>query len=248
MIRFTVQGRPQPKQRARVTKRGTYTPTPTKDYEGTIFAHAYNAARAAKVTVPLEGPVRVDIVAVLPRPKSLNRKKDPEGLMWAPVRPDADNIRKAVLDGLKGVLGDDGQVVCGETFKVYAEKDGQARTVVWIDKADDFALSVARDAVRVEPQGDYQRILEDAGVDPRTLRRAHRARNGLRVGLGRRQVSDVWLAVLITAAYGETRRRMTPAQRIICVDDVGTRMSFLVGLQLGEVKALLMYMKERKGG
>lgn len=65
------------------------------------------------------------------------RRKDPAGFVWAPTRPDADNIRKAVLDGMAAFWRDDGQVVCGDTLKVYAEKDGRPRLLVAVRTLED---------------------------------------------------------------------------------------------------------------
>ena len=67
---------------------------------------------------------------LLARPASLRRKKDPGGLMWAPQKPDLDNVLKSVLDGLARHLRDDKQVVRTCVTKLYAEKDGLPRTTV----------------------------------------------------------------------------------------------------------------------
>ncbi len=84
------------------------------------------AARSVRPTVPLEGPVRVDIRFLLPRPTSLCRKKDSPGMIWATARPDRDNLEKAVLDALgnDGWWRDDAQIVCGEVAKLYHRKGG----------------------------------------------------------------------------------------------------------------------------
>lgn len=89
-------------------------------------------ARAAVSQAPISAPVRVDILAVIRRPKRLMRRSDPDGMLWCPKRPDADNIRKSILDGLSGVLVDDSQVVDGRTMKVYAERGGSPRVEVVI--------------------------------------------------------------------------------------------------------------------
>lgn len=131
---FTVPGKPQAKERPRVYQGRGVTEPRTKAYEQRVRIFARQAVRKQ-----LTGPVRVDILAVLDRPKRLvqathgyTNATAPDGLMYAPVRPDSDNIRKSILDGLDGVLVDDGQVVAGETLKVYAEKGGSARAVVVI--------------------------------------------------------------------------------------------------------------------
>ena len=73
---------------------------------------------------PLDGAVSILITAVSKRPKSLLRKKDPEGRMWCPKKPDADNIAKAVMDALVegGVLRDDAYVTGLSVETLYAAK------------------------------------------------------------------------------------------------------------------------------
>lgn len=102
---------------------------------------------------PLDGSLRVDILAVFPRPKRLLKRwarppKDkpgygpdglwchPTGFLWHTTIPDADNIRKAVLDGLRPFWRDDRLVCAGETRKVYAEATGRSRVVVLIARLD----------------------------------------------------------------------------------------------------------------
>lgn len=103
-----------------------YTPEKTRTWEA-----AFRELVAAHLpATPIEGPVAVDVDAVLARPASLCRRKDPGGLMWAPQKPDLDNVLKSVLDGLARHLRDDKQVVRTCVTKLYAEKDGLPRTVV----------------------------------------------------------------------------------------------------------------------
>ena len=98
------------------------TPTATRTYEATV---ADLAERAGVGYV--EHPVRVRIIAVYKRPKRLCQvykktgltRYDP-GWLWAPVMPDADNIAKSVMDGMRAVWRDDKQVVRLEVDKVYA--------------------------------------------------------------------------------------------------------------------------------
>ena len=116
------------KARPRKGKYGVYTPAKTRKWEqkAAVFA-------LAAIKERITGPVCVDIMAVLPRPKRLYRKKDPQGLVWAPVRPDVDNIRKIVLDSMKDCWTDDSLVVSGSSQKVYSEKNGLPRVEVWLD-------------------------------------------------------------------------------------------------------------------
>lgn len=76
-------------------------------------------------TAPLEGPVSVEMDFHMPRPKSLLRKKDPDGLIPHTAKPDADNLAKAVADTLTqvGLWRDDSQICEMLSRKVYARKN-----------------------------------------------------------------------------------------------------------------------------
>lgn len=73
--------------------------------------------------VPIEGPVTVDLVFRLLKPKTVKRD--------APhVKPDLDKLTRAVLDALTGyAYHDDGQVTRITATKVYAPKAGVTITV-----------------------------------------------------------------------------------------------------------------------
>ena len=75
---------------------------------------------------------------VLPRPKNRMRKKDPDGPVWAPRKPDRDNIDKNVLDGLGAYLEDDKQVVLGSLAKVWHGKQGRPGVFVRLRSASTF--------------------------------------------------------------------------------------------------------------
>jgi Holliday junction resolvase RusA-like endonuclease len=92
-LRFTVEGVPRPKARARRGAGGRwYTPQATKAYEEAVGW----AARAAGVHEPCDGGVRLDIV------------------LWMPDRRrrDLDNCAKSICDGLNGIVYlDDSQII-----------------------------------------------------------------------------------------------------------------------------------------
>lgn len=70
-------------------------------------AEAYRAAMRG--SAPLAGPVHVEIFSVFPLPKSAERVT-PElrpDLAWHAVKPDMDNVEKAVLDAAQGLLWTD---------------------------------------------------------------------------------------------------------------------------------------------
>jgi len=128
--RFTVPGNPVGKARARVcVNRGkvrAYTPDKTARFENLVrmaFTGKYPDH------VPLEGPVCLDVVAYFEPPKSMKFTIPAERTPHI-KRPDADNIYKAVADGLNGVaFRDDSQVSSAVCLKSYSYTP---RTVVSI--------------------------------------------------------------------------------------------------------------------
>lgn len=89
----------------------------------------------------IECPVRVDILAILPRPKKYMRRSDAAGLIWCPQKPDGDNIRKNVQDAMRSWWRDDKQVVAGQTVKVFAEKTGLPRTIVRVRSLENVCVA-----------------------------------------------------------------------------------------------------------
>ena len=105
MTKFTVEGKPQPKERPRKAKNGKfYTPKKTQDYESLVGW----IARSAYKRIPSEKPisVRLDIYFKLPQ-----RTSEIEGA-YCMKNIDIDNITKSVLDACNGIVYvDDKQVV-----------------------------------------------------------------------------------------------------------------------------------------
>ncbi len=77
---------------------------------------------------PLEGPLRVVLAFVLPRPLRLAGAKHSQWRLHAPVRPDWDNLCKGLLDALKGFWLDDAQICSAVVHKYYTSK-GEAPCV-----------------------------------------------------------------------------------------------------------------------
>lgn len=128
-IAFVVPGEPQGKGRARVGTIGgharMFTPAKTVAYEG-LIAHA--AQLAMRGAAPLDGDCRLEVDIVCSVPASWSGKKRTQALAGGirpAKRPDADNIVKAVCDGMNGVVWrDDVQAVEGSWRKVYGETPG----------------------------------------------------------------------------------------------------------------------------
>jgi Holliday junction resolvase RusA-like endonuclease len=130
---LTVRGPLRGKGRPRFVKATgrTYTPKETVKAELRIRA----AARAERVE-PLNGPVRVHVIAVGGVPKSWSKRKREEALAahFDMRKPDGDNVLKLVLDALNGVAWhDDVQVV---DARVERRLDaGGERLVISIERA-----------------------------------------------------------------------------------------------------------------
>lgn len=115
-IRFVVPGAPQGKGRPRIGKVGQharmFTPAATVAYEG-LVAHAAQTAMAGRPL--LDGPVACAVHIDCAVPASWSQKKQRMALageVMPTTKPDADNVVKAIFDGLNEVLWrDDVQVV-----------------------------------------------------------------------------------------------------------------------------------------
>ena len=112
-IEIVIPGRPVGAGRPRVVRGGahTYMPRGSVAWEhGAVLI----ARQAWGNREPLDEPVAVEVVQVQPRPKRLQRRKDPRGRVPAPRgKPDLDNVIKLAVDSLvkAGVLVDDTRVV-----------------------------------------------------------------------------------------------------------------------------------------
>ena len=128
-IKFTVYGKPQGKARPRFTRQGrAYTPKNTVDYEGQI-KQAYIAAGGAIIGAMISNttPIQIKITAYFKKAKT--NKMD-----FPTLKPDADNIAKAVCDAINGIAyKDDKQITCLTVDKVWAE-DGIERVEIDVEQ------------------------------------------------------------------------------------------------------------------
>lgn len=147
VIRFRVPAVPVAQPRPRAVKRGKHARvhqvTHVKQADGSRKQHP---SLAFKATVrmcaekvyqgpPLAGPLRVDVVAVFPREKAKIWKTKPMPRYPHTVKPDRDNLDKAVLDSLTGLLWrDDNQVCDGRIQKWRAAGDEQPHVQIMIRK------------------------------------------------------------------------------------------------------------------
>lgn len=115
MIDLVIHGKPVGKARPRFSRRGnkvvTFTPRETQIYEQNVKSLA-QVAMIGKAM--LEGPVKVTITAYFAHKKKTG---------WHISRPDIDNVVKAILDGLNGVVfADDASVAQLVASKHYGEE------------------------------------------------------------------------------------------------------------------------------
>ena len=143
-VTFVVPGMPQGKGRPRFMRNGhTYTPDKTRKYERLIreayllqSGHFYDRAVLA-----------LCIYACFPIPKSYTKKQRElirAGKMFPLVKPDGDNIAKAVMDALNGIAyDDDKQIADIRCFKRYACGDSRSECLI---------VSISDEVINVERQ------------------------------------------------------------------------------------------------
>ena len=121
-MQFTIPGKPVGKGRPRVTRNGTYTPQKTKDYQKLVVTIAENESDNYFIDTE---PLVATILCYYPIPKNMpkyKRRMIEEGKLYPIVKPDLDNVAKAILDALNGVIyKDDNQVVELHIKKLYSD-------------------------------------------------------------------------------------------------------------------------------
>jgi len=130
-IDFHVPGQPVGKGRPRIGKAGgfsrLFTPEKTVTYESTVALFAAQAmAGRPLLTGPVNLQMRVDFA--IPASWSMKKQRAAEaGQILPAVKPDADNMAKAICDAINGVVWkDDVQVVELTLKKRYSVVPGVA--------------------------------------------------------------------------------------------------------------------------
>lgn len=125
-ISLTMPFEPIPKLRARTYrihgKAHTYTPYKTKEFENRVADYYALQTKGFKFEKGI--PLAVSLYFGMPVPKSFTKKKCKQiitGELWHTVKPDCDNLTKAVLDALNEVAWhDDAQIVSLKVQKGYS--------------------------------------------------------------------------------------------------------------------------------
>ncbi|CAM4031502.1 RusA family crossover junction endodeoxyribonuclease [Ectopseudomonas alcaliphila] len=134
-VSFVVPGEPVGKGRPRVGKVGNharlFTPKKTANYESLIAVVAQQAMAEREL---IAGPVLMELRIVLPVAASWSKKKAAAALageVMPTKKPDADNVLKAICDGINGIVfRDDVQVVNVSMSKRFGDTPGVSVRVV----------------------------------------------------------------------------------------------------------------------
>jgi Holliday junction resolvase RusA-like endonuclease len=131
-LNIFVSGIPKAQPRARVVNKGgrtwAHNPTTANDWKAQI-----KSAFLKYTDLNIKGGIIVNIIFLMKRPQRLLTKKSPDESIPHIIKPDKDNLEKAVLDSLSdiGLWGDDCQVYKGNIEKLYCSKNGN--TGAWIE-------------------------------------------------------------------------------------------------------------------
>lgn len=125
---FVVPGIPKGKERhrSRVSKNSagkafvqSYAPEETVEYENLVRLAAHGAMKGR---APHLGPVEVLISSFYPIPKSWSKKRQQmaiDGAIRPTVKPDTDNVEKAILDGINAIVVRDDAQVCDNRHRKF---------------------------------------------------------------------------------------------------------------------------------
>lgn len=133
ILKFDVK--PMAKQSFRTTRTGQkYLDASVIKYRKAIRNMAIAQMRNQKAE-KIEGAVNMNIIYAFRRPQSLSKKErneiDNGKIVPKTTKPDIDNLTKAILDALNGIVWkDDAQVTQIKIQKVWSSKD-QIEVEIW---------------------------------------------------------------------------------------------------------------------
>ncbi len=132
MVTIFIHGEPRgqgrPRSRIAKTRGGALFVSVYKDAASRAYEQALALAAKAvmKSQPPLKGALSIEIDAIFGVPSSWSMARRDEalvGVIRPTGRPDADNVLKAALDGLAGVVfRNDSQIVQATVRKLYGER------------------------------------------------------------------------------------------------------------------------------
>jgi Holliday junction resolvase RusA-like endonuclease len=136
MITITIPGLPIAQPRPKISTRGGFGRAyveynhPIHSYRSAIQLTAIQAMQGRP---PLEGPVRLTVTLLFPRPKSHTKKQ--RASLAHIQKPDLTNIAKGIEDALNGVVWlDDSQIVELVLRKSWEPSGGPGSTKIEIEQ------------------------------------------------------------------------------------------------------------------
>jgi len=141
-INLTIPAVPVAQPRHRVAKTGVaYLPNESPIH--TFKASCRYVWHQEFDKAPLEGPLHLDVMFVLPRPQRLTKKRKPNPRVHHDRKPDLDNLLKALKDALnKLAWHDDSQVCSCHAGKAYASADEQPHVELTVETIDTLESEV----------------------------------------------------------------------------------------------------------
>lgn len=128
-IVVTIPSKPHGKERAGSGRWGRYKPDSDRDFEEKVYIFYKKACleRFGRIhRFEKDIPLKVSVISYYPVPKSDSGKKriaKLAGLILPTVKPDGDNVLKAVTDSLnRAAWWDDAQIVEWHFLKSYGEE------------------------------------------------------------------------------------------------------------------------------
>lgn len=121
LLEFSVRGRPVPQGSIRHLGAGrpaVHANAKTLKPWRELVQHAVEELIAERaLEVPILGPIRLDLVFTVPKPKSAPKRCR----IWPTTRPDRGKLARAVEDAIQfsGLIKDDSQFVSGDTVKTF---------------------------------------------------------------------------------------------------------------------------------
>ena len=116
-VSFRIPGKPAPQPRPRKGKHGNFYSNSPKSAEWKDLIRLFSKKYYQKP--PWPGPVGMQLDFEMPIPKAV---KDQH---WVAKKPDIDNLAKAVMDALSGLIYEDDAQICAlVVIKTYSETPG----------------------------------------------------------------------------------------------------------------------------
>jgi Holliday junction resolvase RusA-like endonuclease len=121
IFEMSVDIKPIPASRPRVTKFGTYNAKPYLDYKKAL--QTLIKLHKTKKIGESDKPIFLKAFFTFEKPKSWTKIKK-ANTYYHTLKPDTDNLIKAVKDAMSGIIyKDDSQVAYLDAHKVYGEKN-----------------------------------------------------------------------------------------------------------------------------